>query len=79
MAAKRPILAVGPPEWDVEKILKETSAGSYFNYDEREHLKVQILNYYELFKQGKLKSESENIEKYSRRNLTGNLAQLLIE
>jgi hypothetical protein len=79
MAAKRPILAVGPPEWDVEKILKETSAGSCFNYDERENLKVQILSYYELFKQGKLKSESKNIEKYSRRNLTGNLAQLLTE
>ncbi len=79
MAAKRPILAVGPPEWDVEKVLKETSAGSCFNYDERENLKVQILSYYDLFKQGKLKSESKNIEKYSRRNLTGNLAQLLIE
>jgi glycosyltransferase involved in cell wall biosynthesis len=79
MAAKRPILAVGPTEWDVEKILKETSAGSCFNYDEREKLKVQILSYYELFKQGKLKSESKNIEKYSRRNLTGSLAQLLTE
>ena len=79
MAAKRPILAVGPPEWDVEKILKETSAGSCFKYDERENLKVQILSYYELFIQGKLKSESKNIEKYSRRNLTGNLAQLLTE
>jgi hypothetical protein len=79
MATKRPILAVGPREWDVEKVLKETSAGSCFNYDERENLKVQILNYYELFKLGKLKSESKNIEKYSRRNLTGNLAQLLKE
>ena len=79
MAAKRPILAVGPTEWDVEKILKETSAGNCFNYHEQENLKVQILSYYELFKQGKLKCESKNIEKYSRRNLTGNLAQLLTE
>lgn len=79
MAAKRPILAVGPPEWDVEKILKETGAGSCFNYAERQNLKAQILSYYELFKQGKLKSESKNIEKYSRRNLTGKLARLLTE
>jgi len=79
MAAKRPILAVGPPEWDVERILKETSTGSCFNYDEGENLKAQILSYYELFKKDKLRSESKNIEKYSRRNLTGNLAQLLTE
>jgi len=79
MAAKRPILAVGPPEWDVERILKETSTGSCFNYGEAENLKTQILSYYELFKKDKLISESKNIEKYSRRNLTGNLAQLLTE
>ena len=79
MAAKRPILAVGPPEWDVEKILKETRAGSCFNYDELENLKAQIFRYYELFKQNQLILESENIEKYSRRNLTGKLAQLLTE
>jgi hypothetical protein len=79
MAAKRPILAVGPKEWDVEKILKETSAGNYFNYNERKNLKTQILNYYELFKQDELKSESKNIEKYSRSKLTGDLAKLLNE
>jgi glycosyltransferase involved in cell wall biosynthesis len=79
MAAKRPILAVGPSEWDVVRILKETNAGNCFNYDELENLKAQIMRYYELFKQNKLKSESENIEKYSRKNLTGKLAQLLKE
>lgn len=79
MAAKRPILAVGPSEWDVERILLETQSGRCFNYEEFENLKAQILRYYELFKQNKLKSESENIEKYSRKNLTGKLAQLLTE
>jgi len=79
MATKRPILAVGPPEWDVERILKETSAGSCFNYNAGENLKAQILSYYELFKKDTLRAESKNIEKYSRRNLTGNLAQLLTE
>ncbi len=79
MAAKRPILAIGPPGWDVERILRETSAGACFTYEGRADLKDQILSYYELFKQSKLRSESKNIEKYSRRNLTGDLAQLLTQ
>ncbi len=77
MAAKRPILALGPEKWDVERILYETGSGNYFNYSEKDGLKHRILAYYELYLKNSLNSDSRNIEKYTRRNLTGKLAQLL--
>lgn len=77
LAAKRPILALGPKKWDVERILNETGSGNYFNYHQVDELKHRILAYYELYLKNALCSESQNIERYSRRNLTGNLAQLL--
>lgn len=77
MAARRPILALGPEKWDVERILNETGSGNYFNYFEKDELKHRILAYYELYLKNQLCSESRNIENYSRRNLTAKLAQLL--
>ncbi|MFO8146022.1 MAG: glycosyl transferase family 1 [Gillisia sp.] len=77
MAAKRPVLALGPKKWDVEKILQETGSGNYFNYWDRENLKFRILEYYNLYKKDALRSDSKNIEKYSRKNLTQKLAELL--
>lgn len=77
MAAKRPILALGPEKWDVERILNETGSGNYFNYFEKQELKHRLLAYYELYLADSLISESRNIEKYTRRNLTGKLAELL--
>ena len=49
MAARRPILALGPEKWDVERILYETGSGNYFNYQEKKELKHRILSYYQLF------------------------------
>jgi len=77
IASKRPILALGPEKWDVERILYETGSGNFFNYSAKEELKFRILAYYKLYKQDQLTSESKNIEKYSRRSLTGKLADLL--
>ena len=77
MASKRPIIALGPEKWDVERILYETGSGNYFNYFQKEELKHRILAYYGLFLKDHLRSDSRNMEKYTRRNLTGKLAELL--
>ena len=79
MAAKRPILALGPKGWDVEKILKEKNAGDFFSYEEHQSLKQKILQYYDLFKNNTLEQDSQGIEQFSRRNLTAQLAKLLKE
>jgi len=77
MASKRPIVALGPQGSDVETILSETNSGNYFLYSEEEKLKTQILVYYKKYKQGNLLSESKDISKYSRRELTKKMSELV--
>lgn len=79
MAAKRPIVAIGPKGWDVENILMQTEAGNYFDYQERASLKAHLSSLYNQYRNQDLKSNSRNIEKYHRKNLTGDLAKLLKE
>ena len=78
VVAKRPILAIGPEGSDVEGILKETNSGTYFNYTDKEKLKKQIHQYYQSYSKANLNVDSQNIEKYSRRELTNKMSDLII-
>jgi glycosyltransferase involved in cell wall biosynthesis len=77
LAAKRPILCIGPHGGDTDKLLSETNAGLLAGFEEKEQLKKNILEFYRQYKNGKLSSHSINLEKYSRKALTGELAQVL--
>ncbi|MGP8217785.1 MAG: glycosyltransferase family 4 protein [Bacteroidia bacterium] len=77
IAAKRPILCIGPIGGDVDKILKETHTGLLAEYDDATTLKKKILYYYNNFKSGKLENGGINIEKYSRKMLTGEVVKVL--
>jgi len=70
LAAMRPILALGPRDSDVIDIIKETKSGHYFSNDEELLLKEKIKSFYSAFKKGSLTIDSQNISKYSRRELT---------
>jgi len=77
LSAKKPIIAIGPPDGDAAVILKETGAGKIFNYDDATGLKHYLLSLFDLYSQGKLYIDSSGIDKYSRRNLTRQLSELL--
>ncbi|HET8736128.1 MAG TPA: glycosyltransferase family 4 protein [Pricia sp.] len=77
MAARRPILALGPKDWEAGSILNETGAGAVFDYQAQAELKKTILAWYADFKKESLVSKTKNIEKYSRKALTGELVELL--
>jgi len=77
MAARRPILVIGPVGGDVDKILTETKVGLLADYDDAATLEKNILEYYSLYKAGNLTSSGTNIEKYSRKSLTGEMANVL--
>ncbi|SRX73550.1 glycosyltransferase family 4 protein [Aequorivita antarctica] len=79
LAAKRPIIALGPKESDIEGIISETKSGTFFGYWDDEELKLEILQLYEQFQNGDLKIASEGIEKYSRRELTKRMASLVLK
>ncbi len=77
LASQRPILAIGPQDWDVSKIISETSAGVCFTYDQKFKIKGFIQKSFDAFLKGNLKASTQTIEQYSRRNLTHKLATLI--
>ncbi len=77
LVANRPIIALGPKNSDIENIIEETKTGKFFNYEEENMLKVQILRYYNDYKKNILKVSPRGIEKYSRRELTRKMALLI--
>ncbi|MBO0593093.1 glycosyltransferase family 4 protein [Cellulophaga sp. E16_2] len=77
LAAKRPILAIGPKNWDVSAILEDTKAGKTFDYTEDVKLKKLLLEWFEAYKTSSLNIAATNINKYSRRELTRKLAELI--
>jgi len=77
LSSRRPILAIGPVNGDASVILGESGAGKMFEYDDSILLKEHVLNLFELFSQQKLTGKNQFIEKFSRENLTRELAELL--
>lgn len=77
MAAQRPILALGPKDWEAGKIIAETQTGAIFDYDSHVGLKKTVLDWYASFKKENLSLKAKSIEKYSRRALTEELAKII--
>lgn len=77
MAAERPILAIGPKQSDVEKIIKDTNAGKYFNYDNLQEVKQYILDCYQKYQQNHLKVHGIGLQYFSRKKLTEKLAGVI--
>ena len=75
--AKRPILTIGPENGDLSEILSKTKGGVVIDYHKKDKMKVLIKNYFNDFKSGKLIVDSNNLESYSRRNITGQLAEIM--
>ena len=59
------------------EIIIDTNTGVFVDYSEKEKLKNYIANYFDLFLEGNLKSNGVGLHKYSRKNLTEKLANLL--
>ncbi len=78
MNAKRPILAIGPNQWDVEQLIQSSRSGKVFNYAQKQALKQQITDYFKAYLTGKLEVNVSGIEKYSRHHLTQQLSQIIM-
>lgn len=79
MISERPILAIGPKDSDFAEIIQATNTGTFFLYHQKQELKNQILNYYNLYLEQNLKVNPVGLQHYSRKNLTQRLVQLLGE
>jgi hypothetical protein len=77
LQAKRPILTVGPTDGGAANILNDTKAGKIFDYEDSDGIKKHIFSLYKQYKQGKLVVNSENIDRYHRKELTKTLATVI--
>lgn len=77
LATGKQILSFGPKDADVATILQKTNAGRHFTYNQKAEVKVFILEKFNLWKEGKLNTNSSDIQEFSRRNLTKKLSEIL--
>jgi Glycosyltransferase Family 4 len=77
MVSERPIIGIGPKDSDFQEIIITTNSGFFFDYSEKDKLKSVILNFYNQFLNGNLKSNAIGLQHYSRKNLTQKLVQLI--
>jgi hypothetical protein len=77
LVSGRPILAMGPAGSDFASIIQETQSGAFFTYDQNTAVKNYISSCFTAYKNGSLQSSAVGVEKYARKNLTQQLAQLL--
>jgi len=78
LASGRPILCIGPEDGDCAKIIAETQAGVVVDFNDKEKMKSVILNLYQNYKDNQLVTKrNEMVEKYSRKNLAKEYANLL--
>lgn len=77
LGAKRPIVCIGKPTGDSAKIIMESKAGVVVDFNDATELKKCLITYYNLYKKQNLHISSEGFEKYSRKKLAGDFANLL--
>jgi glycosyltransferase involved in cell wall biosynthesis len=74
--AKRPILAIGPENWEAGEMIIDHDAGDYVTHSNQETIKKLLLEWFEQFQNGTLNCSSKGVEQYHRRELTQKLAKI---
>lgn len=77
LISNTPIICIGPNDGDAAKVVIDTNSGSVYDFNNESELLSGIAGYYNHYKQGNLVSKSNNLEKYERKRLTGEMSSLL--
>jgi glycosyltransferase involved in cell wall biosynthesis len=77
LAARRPVICIGPKDGDAAKVIRETGSGEVFGFDELGALKATLRESFQKFKLQTLVVESKAIDNYERKNLTKKMGQVL--
>ncbi len=79
LAAKRPILCLGPMDGDAAKVLTETEAGFTAEFHDKQAIKKLLVDLFSRFQTSTLCVGNRSVEQYSREQLTRKLAGVLDE
>lgn len=77
LAAKRPILCIGPVDGDAAGILDQTKAGCTIGFDDIQGIKKHLINLYHQFVNKQIEYDGSGTENYSYRQLTKQMASHL--
>jgi hypothetical protein len=77
LAARRPVLFIGPEKGDAAEIIRDSQAGTIISFNDNERLMNGLLRYYHDFKNGELQLPSCDISHLSRRSLTVVLSDMM--
>ncbi|MEL6672340.1 MAG: glycosyl transferase family 1 [Bacteroidota bacterium] len=77
LAAKRPILLIGPVKGDAANVVRETQSGAVADFRDKSTLKSILQEYYRAYQAGNLQVNSQGIEQFSRESTAGKYAELL--
>lgn len=77
LQSRRPILAIGPDNWDAGKIIAETHAGHCLEYGNEQNLRRIIQDYYDAWKRNEDVYTDGDISAYSREEITRQLAGVI--
>jgi glycosyltransferase involved in cell wall biosynthesis len=77
LAARRPIISIGPAMGDTAHLIHDLKAGYSFEYHEQEALKQCLQECFRAFQNKTPYIMNADIDQYTRKNLTGKLAGLL--
>jgi len=76
-AAKRPILAIGPKEWEAGIMVQATESGTFLTPEDTTELNTVLLEWFSRYQEKRLVANPKNIEQYHRRQLTETLANII--
>jgi len=76
LAARRPVLCLGPADGDAAKIMKQTGAGLISDFADTIGMQKNLLDLYSSYKSGKVSVGSHHIEQYTRKELTRRLTEV---
>lgn len=76
-SAKRPILAVCPPDGDLAAMVRDAGAGTVVGFDDVPGTKKAVLDAFLAFQSGQIPPPTHGLERYSRVALTARLSEVL--
>ncbi len=77
LAAERPIIAIAPTDGEIAALLKKTNAGVVVDFDDAPRLKTMLIEYYHQFKNHSLKINQPSHQKFTRKNLTAKMVEIM--
>lgn len=79
LSSGRPVVAIGPDQWEAGRIVEETDSGYYLRYGESERLKQTIVELFRIYEEhkGRIPRSHRDVSTFSRKAISRRLSNYL--